>query len=164
MGCCLLGFVFWLVFWFGVEVMLGIPFLVAHSPILDGWPLAAGLLYVLAVRIVHGRLQIRISNMDRALGLLLGLARGIYVVPFLVGLLLGHVRGLGAMVSWFSATYIPPDQQNATSYRFLVGLIDMMPFVSMVAVPSVLADLIAAATRSWRLRPSAERAQLKTAQ
>jgi hypothetical protein len=38
---------------------------------------------------------------------------------------------------------------------------DMMPLVWMFglfAVPSVLADLIAIATRGWRLRRSAERA------
>jgi hypothetical protein len=40
----------------------------------------------------------------------------------------------------------------------------MMPFVWVIGLfqaPSVLADLIAAATRSWRLRRSAERAELK---
>ena len=146
MGCCLLGFVFMSVV--GRKAMLPLGIFYYFSVL--GGPLAVGFLYVLAARIVHGTLQTRISNMDRALGLPLGLA-----------------RGLGVVVSLLANSHGLPDQQNVASYQFLVALVEMGPFVWMVGlflVPSVLADLIAAATRSWRLRRSAERAELKTAQ
>jgi hypothetical protein len=141
MGCCLLGFVFgFIVLIISAEV---IPTrLTGATAYLDylGFLLAVVFLYVLAARIVHGKLQTRISNMDRALGLPLGLA-----------------RGLGVVVSPMANSHLLPDR-HAASYQFLVGLIDMMPFVWVVGlflVPSVLADLIAAATRSWRLRRAA---------
>ena len=177
MGCCLLGFVFVV----GVLVMLGLfPPGFENAPAIFqlsilGWLPTAGFLYVRAARIVHGRLQTRISKMDRALGLPLGLARGICVVAAPVALLFCHRPYQFQTPDQVQSRADCSGVADAALFPLLNGVANIIPFTTpsfgillwaiiFIAVPSVFADLIAAATRSWRIRRSAERAQLKTAQ
>jgi membrane protein required for colicin V production len=119
-------------------------------------------LLIVSARIVHATLQSRIAMTDRALGFLFGLLRGFGVV---------------AMPLMFFIWLMPgdklPDQvRNSLSFPLLNNIIDMIQSLQLsdlhwrfgptsavlwlaigaAAIPSTLADLLAVATRRWRLR------------
>jgi uncharacterized membrane protein required for colicin V production len=170
-GCCLVGFLFGVSLYILIGNVTNSNSEASRAALYLVWPVISLVLLVLAARTVHAMLQTRISSMDRAFGLLLGLVRGI-----------GIIVGPLIFLYWvWPADYLPDVVRNAFSFPLLNSIFSVAAndlqlqarlsglarpaqdyevssshfffwlAVPLVAVPSALVDLVAVATRRRRL-------------
>jgi uncharacterized membrane protein required for colicin V production len=111
-GCCLVGFVCGVLLYILVGEVTSSNSDASQGALYLGWLVISLVLLVLAARTVHSMLQTRISSIDRAFGLPLGLVRG-----------LGIVVGPLIFLYWaWPADYLPDLVRNAFSFPLLKSI------------------------------------------
>jgi uncharacterized membrane protein required for colicin V production len=111
-GCCLVGFVCGVLLYILVGEVTSSNSDASQGALYLGWLVISLVLLVLAARTVHSMLQTRISSIDRAFGLPLGLVRG-----------LGIIVGPLIFLFWiFPADTLPDLVRNAWSFPLLKSI------------------------------------------
>jgi uncharacterized membrane protein required for colicin V production len=111
-GCCLVGFVCGVLLYILVGKVTSFNSDASQAALFLAWLVISLVLLVLAARTVHSMLQTRISSIDRAFGLPLGLVRG-----------LGIVVGPLIFLYWaWPADYLPDPVRNAFSFPLLKSI------------------------------------------
>jgi uncharacterized membrane protein required for colicin V production len=171
-GCCLVGFVCGVLLYILVGKVTGDNSDASQAALFLAWLVISLVLLVLAARTVHAMLQTRISSIDRAFGLLLGLVRGLGIVlgPLIIvywvwpadmlpDLAMRNALSFPLLNSIFSAASSDLHLQSglfdlarpAQDHEIFIGHFFFWLAVPLVAVPSALIDLVAVATRRRRL-------------